>query len=494
MSDISTLPGAAASTLQLPGGTAKISRPVGRLVTGTLLAGLAVLAIFAGGGDLTHPMRVALSVFAATLIAWTVMDLPETPVALAGALALVFAGAVEQRALFDALGSGIVALMLAAFVIGAVLKETGLANRLALRMLAPFRTVSGIFWGITGAIFLTAFFIPSTSARAAILMPVFLALSRTIARPRVTRALALLFPSVILLSAAASLTGAGAHLVAADAIRRISGETLGFAAWAMLAAPFALLCSLAACGLILGTFLGADDRRARVAALDAATQPLSSRDRVVAGIVLAVVGLWATAGLHGIDLALVALAGALVAASKSVSGVSFKAALKGVEWNLLLFLAATLVIGEALLDTGAARLIVDRLLLSFAGTGTTPAWLVVTLAATASALAHVVINSRTARATVLIPALALPLAGFGIDPASLILLVTLGSGFCQTLMVSAKPVTLFGGMEPPAFTSGDLLRLSAMLLPLFVALLCLFALLVWPSFGLFPTPAEYRNL
>lgn len=485
MSDTIALP--AVTALPRPGAGAPATRQMPlssvRLLVGGLLVGFAVFAIFTSIDGLSHDMRVALSVFAATLIAWTVMDLPETPVALAGALALVVAGTTGEQALFAALGSDIIALMLAAFVIGAVLKDTGLAERLAMRLLAPFRTVGGIFWATTGAIFLTAFLVPSTSARAAILMPVFLGLSTAIARPAATRALALLFPSVILLSAAASLTGAGAHLVAADAIQRTSGQSVDFARWAMLGAPFALACSLVACGLILVVFLKREDRKAPVAMSGGAAR-LSGRDKLVLGVVLATVALWASGSLHGLSLPLVALAGALVTASKSVSGVSFKAALKGVEWNLLLFLAATLVIGEALLDSGAARLVVERVLASFQGAGAPPAWAVIAFAAIVSALAHVVINSRTARATVLIPALALPLAGLGVSPAAMIMIVTLGSGFCQTLMVSAKPVTLFGGMEPPAFSPADLLGLAGLLLVPFVGLLCFFALVAWPALGL----------
>ncbi|KQU81963.1 hypothetical protein ASD00_07845 [Ensifer sp. Root31] len=64
----------------------------------------------------------------------------------------------------------------------------------------------------------------------------------------------------------------------------------------------------------------------------------------------------ATSGLHGVALPFVALIGALVMASEKVSGLSFRKALKTVEWNLLLFLAGTLVIGEALMSTGTAAL------------------------------------------------------------------------------------------------------------------------------------------
>ena len=58
------------------------------------------------------------------------------------------------------------------------------------------------------------------------------------------------------------------------------------------------------------------------------------------------------------------------------------------------------------------------------------------------------------------------------------------SGFCQTLMVSAKPVALFGAMDPPPFGQADLLRLAMVLVVPFVVLLIVFATLVWPLQGL----------
>jgi solute carrier family 13 (sodium-dependent dicarboxylate transporter), member 2/3/5 len=114
------------------------------------------------------------------------------------------------------------------------------------------------------------------------------------------------------------------------------------------------------------------------------------------------------------------------------------------------------------------------------------AWPVVIIgfAAVVATFSHLVITSRTARATVLIPALALPLAGLGVDPLNLVMVVTLASGFCQTLMVSAKPVALFGAMDPPPFTQTDLLRLAGFLIVPFIALLLVFATFVWPLQGL----------
>jgi len=83
----------------------------------------------------------------------------------------------------------------------------------------------------------------------------------------------------------------------------------------------------------------------------------------------------------------------------------------------------------------------------------------------------------------LMAVLALPLAALGADPVALVMVVTLASGFCQTLMVSAKPVALFGGMDPPAFGQADLFRLAAILIVPFVGLLVVFATLIWPLQG-----------
>ncbi|MEM9639326.1 MAG: hypothetical protein AAGA94_16880, partial [Pseudomonadota bacterium] len=108
----------------------------------------------------------------------------------------------------------------------------------------------------------------------------------------------------------------------------------------------------------------------------------------------------------------------------------------------------------------------------------------------AAVLSHLVITSRSARAAVLIPAVALPIAAFGHDPALIVMVAVLGTGFCQTLMASAKPVAIYGAMDQPTFSQADLFRLALPLMsavagPLFAA-----ALIFWPwQLGL-ETPAN----
>jgi di/tricarboxylate transporter len=447
------------------------------------LAGL-LLALLAGDAtSLTVPARLSLGVFGLAILAWTVLRWDETPVALAAGLALVALGVVTPESFYAGLGDDLIWLMAGAFVLAFAWQHTGLAERWALRLVASAHTPHRLMRRLTAAIIVTAFIVPSTSGRAALLLPVFLVLARALDDERVVRALALLFPSVILLSACASLLGAGAHLIAADFIERLGGRAPGFLGWVWLAGPFAVLSSFAACALITRLFLSRAERCLPIRLPEPDRTPVTPQQRSVFVVTLLTLAAWASSGWHGIDAAVVAVAGALAVTCKRFTGIDLKSALKKVEWNLILFLAATLVMGEALLHSGAANALADTLLRAVPLQAMGAAG-VIALVVAIALLSHLLVTSRSARALVLIPTVALPLAATGVDASLLIFVAVIGSGFCQTLRVNAKPVALFAQADAPTYADADLLRLSLALLPVMAALLLFFALFVWPMQGL----------
>lgn len=455
-------------------------------VVAALLIGFAAVLIFLAIDGLTMSMRVTLFIFFSAITAWTVLELPETPVALAGAVALAVVGAIPEDLVYRSLGNDIIWLLLSAFVIAGVLRHVGLIEQVTDRLMPRMRSIRSMFWMLTLLTFATAFVIPSTSARAAILMPVYLGLSPAIGNARISRALGLLFPTVILLSAGASLIGAGAHLVAAGFLSRLTGSQPDFIGWLVLAGPFSLVTCLIACAILLHVFLTKEERDMAPSSNAApARHAAFSREQIaVATVVFVTVLMFSTQSLHGIGMALVGVVAALVLCMPNLCGMTLKAALKTVEWNLLLFMAGTLVIGEALIETGTAQMLADRLVSVFRQSMITTPIVIISFAVIIATFSHLVITSRTARATVLIPAFALPLSALGVDPAVLVMVVTLASGFCQMTMVSAKPVVLFGGLEPAAFTQADLRKLGYILVPPFVFLLIAVATVLWPLQGM----------
>lgn len=440
----------------------------------------ATSALWSLPADLGRDARISLIVTVLALIGWVGTRIPESLVALAAAVSLVLTGAVPEQRLYAALGSDLVWLLLAAFVIAAVLKEAGLAER----MLVPLTSARPKFvvfaFTLAGAVTFTAFLLPSTSGRAALLLPVFLALLPLLPDPRLAKAVALLFPSVILLSAGGSLIGAGAHLVAVEAIAATGGPRLGYLDWLLLGAPLAALASIAAVALILLLFIPRDLWAARLASAPG-TGPMTVQQKRILLVVAALIGLWLTEALHGLGMALVAVMGALALLTRPFCNRKTKDVFRSVDVELILYMAATMLIAQAMTQSGADRwLAAQAFTLLPAGVVSNATAMIIAMSGIA-VVSHLAIASRSARAAVLIPAVALPMAGLGHDATLMILIAVMGTGFCQTLMASAKPVAIYGMREEAGFTQGDLLRLALPLSAVKLALLIGFALLIWPQ-------------
>ncbi|TWH21369.1 SLC13 family permease [Prauserella rugosa] len=438
--------------------------------------------------ELTGSGVFTLAVFAAAVIAWMTGKMDDTFVGLSAAALLVFGGIVSSEAFFGALGSETIWLLIAAFVLAAALTRTGLPTRFAIALCGKASSVRGLAHRITAALVITSLAVPATSGRAALALPVFLALAAALAdRAAVVRALALLFPTVILLSAVATITGAGAHLVTSQLLQQSTGHGIGYAQWLLLGFPFAVVSSHLAAEVVLLVMTRSDDRRRPLELhglaghVDVTTDgPLTAAQlRAVAALTF-VVTLWCTEPWHGLSPALVALFGALVTTAPRVGLTRLPEALSTVPWSLLLFMVTTAVLGIALSSSGAADWL-GHTLLSPAGGGL--AFLVVVVVV--SAAAHLVLQSRSARSSVLIPLL-IPLAtAAGLDPVAVAFASTVAAGFCHTLPSSAKPVAMFAAVtEAPTYRRSDLLRISLYLGPLTVGLVLTFALAVWPALGL----------
>jgi solute carrier family 13 (sodium-dependent dicarboxylate transporter), member 2/3/5 len=232
-----------------------------KLVLLAVLSVALVAGVWFGPDGLELHARLALITFGLAVLCWTLTDLNDTYVALAAALVFALSGVDQPDEFFEALGDSSIWLLLAAFIIAAGVKASGLSQRLTLAVAARARSVTQLFVALTGVLIATAFVIPATSGRAALMLPIYVALSATIADRRINRALALLFPTIILLSAVASLIGAGAHLVTVDILAKMGGERIGFAEWLLLGLPFALVSCSLSLAIIMRLFLTPEERR-----------------------------------------------------------------------------------------------------------------------------------------------------------------------------------------------------------------------------------------
>jgi sodium-dependent dicarboxylate transporter 2/3/5 len=452
---------------------------------------------------------LTMVVFGAAVLLWVCTPLDDTFVALAAVAVLLLFGVLPAAAL-AALGSSTTWLLIAAFVLAAGVTASGLPARLATWLVGRARTVRGLAHLTALALLITAFFVPSTSGRAALALPVYAELRGRL-NSRVARAFGVLFPSVILLTAVATVVGAGAHLITNSLLEAATGQGIGFGWWLLLGVPLAVVSAHLTAEIVLWLFTSRADRLQPVVAARSegpppggpcsnsprqhrqfrtlelapaatqpltrpewtappATQPLTRPEWTALAVVLAVSLTWLTEPWHGIAPEVTALAGALLITAPRLGTTTVKAAFADIPWSLLLFMAATTMLGTALIKSGAANLLTGLV---------SPAHLLPTVIAVSLA-AHLVIQSRSARSSVLIP-IVIPLAmTAGLNPAALAFASTAAAGFCHTLTSSAKPVALFADAYEPK----DLLKLSVVLAPVTGLLVFAAAVFLWPQLGL----------
>jgi sodium-dependent dicarboxylate transporter 2/3/5 len=477
-------------------------RRIAALLAATLLAAFLIWCATSTFGQaagtpsaLSAQGALTLAVFAVAIWLWIFSPVGDTYVALGAALVLVLMGVLPEDQLFSSLGEDTIWLLLAAFVIAAGITATGLATRAAAYIVAGARSPRQLVHLTTGVLVATAFAVPSTSGRAALAIPVFIALARALQeRRRVVLALSLVFPSVILLSAVASYLGAGAHLITSQILTASGYEGFSFAGWLLYGLPLAFVSSHLCAELVLWLFTRPGDRRLPLAvgieqlqehSPVPLTGPLTVGQSRAALLICAVVVLWCTEPLHHLHPAIVALLGSLLVASPGFGSVGLAKALKAVPWSMLIFMAATLTLGTALVGTGAAEWLARSVLGPVDGLGAAAPWVFTVLVVVMSAAAHLVIQSRSARSAVLIPLVVSLAPGLGVNAVAIAFASTAAAGFCHTLTSSAKPVNLFSDIEGvETYKPADLLRLSAVLGPVMVALVLVFALWIWPAMGL----------
>ncbi|MFC7366600.1 MULTISPECIES: SLC13 family permease [Bhargavaea] len=459
----------------------KVPKPVLTVV------GLHILyaALIAPAGSLGYDGKVALFAFLSAMTLWAGTQLPTGYVALSLVLFIILLKAGEPDLLYLSMAEPVVWLMIGAFIIGEAFTRSGLADRMTHAALRHFGRKGSLVNALTGLLFATSFFIPSTSGRAALAKPILNRLgSRFTAREQ--HVLSILAPAVILMSTSATLLGAGSHLIGVGLLETTAGQSISFIRWLVWGVPFAAAATWVTVVAIRLTLWPKNETTVKEDGLETAPPPIkmsATEKRTLILISVMLIG-WLTDGLHGYGIAFVTMAGAALAMVPGYGVLSFKEGVRSVSWNLILFVAAATALGTALIDTGVVKVAEEKLSGLLLSAGQAPEWLLVLALAAVSVTSHLYITSHTTRAVVLVPTLILFARSIGADPAAAVFLGLIGMNYCLTMPVSSKALLLFYEEGDASFSVKDLAKLSCILAPVYIALMVLFYFTYWKWTGL----------
>jgi sodium-dependent dicarboxylate transporter 2/3/5 len=451
--------------------------PVRRtIVVATLTATAAAILLWQPEGDLSLAGQRTLAIFVVAVGLWVSKALPLMVTSMLAIILFPLLDVCSAKEAFSHFGHPAVFFILGTFILSAGLAETGLARRMALRLLhatgdSPQALATGLFtFGLVASCFV------SEHAVAALQLPIVLELARVLdlrrTDPRFARALFFAMAWGCIIGGVTTFLGGARAPLALGILDEGWGETLSFGEYTSRALPVMLPVAAVGLGLVrLCARNAAVDLRAGrqlLASEMAKMGRVSGREIGMGALLAATVVAWVVTGPQW--LAVIALAATSVGFGCEL--ISWPRVHEHVDWGLILMYGGAIVVGRMVVETGlgpwAGTVLLEALHANQLAWLFAPLLTVATLVLTEAA-------SNTAIVAATLP-VAIPL-GIELEiPATVVaLLVTLASGFafCLPMGTPATAMALSNGYVRP----WDLIWWG---LPLKLA--ALLALLVAPAF------------
>ena len=188
---------------------------------------------------LSYSGKMAMGIFAFALILWVSNGIPNYVTSLIVIFLLPAAGAWTEKATLGVFGYEVIWLMIAAFVIASGMEKSGLAKRLALFLVTRFgKSVNTVLIVLMVTNFLIAFVVPSTTARAVMLLPIVMMIMEVFEVGNTTpqdrnfgKLMALQGIQANNLSTGAIVTATSSQILAISFIKDLTGTEISWMKW-----------------------------------------------------------------------------------------------------------------------------------------------------------------------------------------------------------------------------------------------------------------------
>lgn len=397
-----------------------------------------------------------LAIFLAAVILWITEAIPNYLTSLILIIALVLTNVLSEVDAYHQLGHKVMWLNILSFVLASMLVKTGVAKRFALWFIIKFgKNASSIFISFIVINLILSAFISATTAKAAILLPIFMVVSAVYGatggknKNNFGRNLVLQNLLQINMGAGAFVTGSGANLLAAALIGGAIGSDIFFTDWMMVAFPIAL--SIMIIGYFVGTkFIFPIKKEERKPQIKGGMMRLK-RELVKMGkvsfeeirsvvIFVSVLALWTTDKYHGISPTAVAFMGAIVSLLPRVGVVKWNEV--DIPWHLLLFSAGAYTLGAGFKVTDLPSLSVNAIFDGLGFNDSTPFGILYLILTGTMLFSALIFQSKTMRTLIFVPIAIGVAQKFGYPILSLAFPVALLIEHVYVLPFNSKPALL----------------------------------------------------
>jgi len=431
--------------------------------------------------------KAMLAIFVASLILWITEAIPNYLTSLILIISLVLTQVLPEQVAYAQLGHKVMWLNIMSFVLASMLVATGIAKRFALWFIIKFgKSASSVILSFMVINVVLSLFISATTAKAAILLPVFMVVAAIYGasngkKNNVGRNVLLqnLFQNNM--GASSFLTGSGANLLAASLIAGAIGSDIFFSQWMIASFPVAM--ALMIIGWIIGIKIifpikKENSKPSIQGGMDSLKKDLKDLGKVsfneVKSIIIfvSILALWVTDKWHGISPTAVAFVGAIIALMPKIGIVKWNDV--DIPWHLLLFSAGAYTLGAGFKVTDLPSISVNAAFDALGFGADTPFWILYVVLTAAMVFSALFMQSKTMRAMIFIP-IAIGIATrFDFSIMSLAFPVAMLIEHVYTLPFNSKPALLLYSTNqysmPDAFKFGITMQVIAWLTSILMAM------------------------
>lgn len=409
--------------------------------------------------------KAALAVFLGAFALWISEPFPTYVVAFVSMIALILTNAWDQKSVLGVFGYDVIWLMVCAFILNSAMQVTKLGKRIALAIVTRFgQTAKSAILAMIVVNFAISFLIPSTTARAALMLPIAITLANIYnaipGESNFGKLLMLVNMQSNEISTSGILTATSANVMAVNFIKEATGAQIYYSTWLIAAMPIAIVTTIISYFVGLKLFPPEIEKVSSEALANMEKEmkdlgPMDANEKKALIIFLITLFLWCTDRWHmamfhrQIDPTLAAMIGATLCLLPGI-GVIKKWGDVKIPWDLMLFSCGAYAVGMALDKTGAASFIINSILsrINLVNVTFFKIYAVVMFIALFS---HIIFTSKIVRITILAPtviAFAKELAPvLNADPTKLVIALTLPVAFticwCITLPPQSKPNLIY---------------------------------------------------
>jgi anion transporter len=384
------------------------------------------------------------------------------------------------------------ALVAAALFISAGMTVTGLDKRIALWILS--KVGAGTRSLVVGAILVgivLSFFVPSTTARVACLVPIMMGIIVAFGVDKRSRLAALI---MITTTQTASIwnvgvkTAAAQNMVAVGFVEKMLKHSITWLEWLIAAAPFAIIMSIALY-FIMTRMLPPETEEVPGGhdAINKALRemgPTTVNEKKLLAISVTLLALWATEKVvHPFDTASTTIAAIAIMFVPGLGIMTWREAQSKIPWGTVVLFGVGISLGTALLQTKAAAWLANVIVHQF-GLQNMTALTILALMSLFLIVIHLGFASATALASAMIPIVISVLQTVqtpGINIVGMTMLMQFVVSFGFILPVNAPQNMLAYGTD--TFTARDFIKVGLVITVLSYALLMLMGATYWSWLG-----------